>query len=275
MTLSQPHPSGRPQSRTDPVRKAAAPRRRVAAQAAFEVRSLLSNGEQLLVSIILPVIALIVLVTVRPDYSSSVAADAPNTLAGAASTAVPGVLALAVVSTAFTGQAIVLAYERRYGVLRLLGTTPLGRGGLLVAKGCAVLTVVSVQVLVLGALGLALGWRPAPVGIPMAFLLLVLGCAAFLALAALLGGTLRAEAVLAFANLAWIVFLGCGLLFPLDVLPEALATVLRFTPPGALGEGLRLTLLGVDTTPLVPALVLAGWTVGVGLLAVSRLRWSD
>ena len=120
------------------MRRAAAPRRRVAAQAAFEARSLLSNGEQLLVSIILPVIALIGLATVRPDYSSSLAADAPDTLAGAASLAVPGVLALAVVSTAFTGQAIVLAYERRYGVLRLLGTTPLGRGGLLLAKGCAV-----------------------------------------------------------------------------------------------------------------------------------------
>ncbi len=254
---------------------AAPTHRRIAAQATFEVRSLLSNGEQLLVSIILPVIALIGLVTVRPDYSTELVSESADTLTSAAALAVPGVLALAVVSTAFTGQAIVLAYERRYGVLRLLGTTPLGRGGLLVAKGCAVLAVVGVQVLLLGGLGLALGWRPALSGIPMAVLLIVLGCAAFVALAALLGGTLRAEAVLAFANLAWILFLGSGLLFPLDVLPDAVATVLRFTPPGALGEGLRLALLGVDATPLVPALVLAVWAAGMGTLAASRLRWSD
>lgn len=255
--------------------KAAPTTRRIAAQATFEARSLLSNGEQLLVSIILPVIALIGLVTVRPDYSTGLVSGAGDTLAVAASLAVPGVLALAVVSTAFTGQAIVLAYERRYGVLRLLGTTPLGRGGLLIAKGCAVLTVVSVQVVALGGLGLVLGWRPTAAGIPMAVVLIVLGCAAFVALAALLGGTLRAEAVLAFANLAWIVFLGCGLLFPLDVLPDALADMLRFTPPGALGEGLRLALLGLDTTPLVPALVLLVWGVVIGALAASRLRWSD
>ncbi len=255
--------------------RAAPSTRRITAQAGFEARSLLSNGEQLLVSIILPIIALVGLVTVRPSYSTELVSGPADTVADAASLAVPGVLALAVVSTAFTGQAIVLAYERRYGVLRLLGTTPLGRGGLLAAKACAVLAVVSVQVVVLGGLGLALGWRPSAAGIPAAALLIVLGCAAFVALAALLGGTLRAEAVLAFANLAWILFLGCGLLFPLDVLPDAAATVLRFTPPGALGEGLRLALLGLDTTPLVPALVLLGWAAAIGALAASRLRWSD
>lgn len=252
---------------------------RLVAQSTFEVRSLLSNGEQLLVSIILPIIALVVLVTVRPAYATELgsgsAGTVTDTVAGAASLAVPGVLALAVVSTAFTGQAIVLAYERRYGVLRLLGTTPLGRSGLLISKGGAVLVVVTLQCAVLGGLGLALGWRPAPVGIPGAVLVIVLGCAAFVALAALLGGTLRAEAVLAFANLAWIVFLGCGLLFPLDVLPETLASVLRLTPPGALGEGLRVSLLGVDPVPLLPVVVLSAWTVAIGALAAARLRWSD
>ncbi|MGC1208517.1 MAG: ABC transporter permease, partial [Ornithinimicrobium sp.] len=102
--------------------RAAPSTRCITAQAGFEARSLLSNGEQLLVSIILPVIALIGLVTVRPTYSTELVSGRADTLASATSLAVPGVLALAVVSTAFTGQAIVLAYERRYGVLRLLGT---------------------------------------------------------------------------------------------------------------------------------------------------------
>jgi hypothetical protein len=41
--------------------------------------------------------------------------------------ATPGVLALAVVSSAFTSQAIATAFDRRNGVLRMLATTPLGR----------------------------------------------------------------------------------------------------------------------------------------------------
>ena len=262
-------------SPTAPSTGAAPGSQRLAAQTAFEVRSLLSNGEQLLVSIILPLLALIALVTLRPTFSTALVSGPLDTVAAAASLAVPGVLALAVVSTAFTGQAIVLAYERRYGVLRLLGTTPLGRAGLLGAKGCSVVVVVALQVTVLGGVGLALGWRPQPAGIPAAVGLVILGCAAFVALAALLGGSLRAEAVLAFANLAWILFLGCGLLFPLDALPAGLADVLRLTPPGALGEGLRVTLLGVDTTPVLPFVVLTIWASGVGALAAALLRWSD
>ena len=64
--------------------------------------------------------------------------------------ATAGALALAVVSTAFTGQAISTGFDRRAGVLRLLGTTPLGRGGLLAAKGVAVLSVLAVQVVCSG-----------------------------------------------------------------------------------------------------------------------------
>lgn len=247
---------------------------RVKAQGLFEARTLLSNGEQLLVSIILPLVALVALVLLNPGPLSSGGADA-LTQGDAARLAVPGVLALAVVSTAFTGQAIVLAYERRYGVLRLLGTTPLGRGGLLLAKGCAVVVVVTIQCVVLGVVGLALGWRPELAGLPIAVVLIVSGCAAFLALAALVGGVLRAEGVLALANLAWVLFLGCGLLFPLAALPDALAQVLLFTPPGALGEGLRSALAGADTFPLLSVVILLGWATVIGAIASRALRWSD
>ncbi len=247
---------------------------RVQAQASFEVRTLLSNGEQLLVSIILPLVALVALVLLKPGALSAGGLEAV-TRGDAARLAVPGVFALAVVSTAFTGQAIVLAYERRYGVLRLLGTTPLGRGGLLIAKGCGVVVVVAVQCAVLGVVGLALGWRPDLAGIPMAVLLIFAGCAAFLALAALVGGVLRAEGVLALANLAWVLFLGCGLLFPLAALPDAVARALRFTPPGALGEGLRSALAGGEASALLSVVVLVVWAAVIGAIATRVLRWSD
>lgn len=253
---------------------AAPSRARVKAQASFEVRTLLSNGEQLLVSIILPLVALAALVILNPGALSAGGPEAV-TRSDAARLAVPGIFALAVVSTAFTGQAIVLAYERRYGVLRLLGTTPLGRGGLLVAKGFAVVVVVAVQCAVLGVVGLVLGWRPDLSGIPIAMVLILSGCAAFLALAALVGGVLRAEGVLALANLAWVVFLGCGLLFPLAGLPEPVAQLLRFTPPGALGEGLRSALAGADTSALLSVVILLVWATVIGAIASRVLRWSD
>ncbi len=185
---------------------AAAPaRQRVLARASFETRSLLANGEQLLVSVVLPALALVGLALASvPDLGPEPRADV----------ALAGALALAVVSTAFTGQAISTGFDRRAGVLRLLGTTPLGRGGLLAAKCLAVLSVLAVQVVVLGALGLALGARPEAGGILPMLVTLLLGSATFVALALLLAGTVRAEAVLAIANLVWVLLLGLGRAVP-------------------------------------------------------------
>ena len=139
-------------------------------------------------------------------------------------------------STAFTGQAIATAFDRRSGVLRLLGTTPLGRGGLLAGRIAAVLAVECIQWVVLGGLALALGWRPHLAGLPLAVLGLLLGTATFVSLALLVAGTLRAEAVLAVANLLWVVLLPLGLLLPADRLPGVAAAVAPWTPGGALGE---------------------------------------
>ncbi|MBD3784124.1 MAG: ABC transporter permease, partial [Micrococcales bacterium] len=169
-----------------------AARGRVLAQARFETRTLLANGEQLLVSVVLPALALLGLALASaPDLGPGRRVDL----------ATAGALALAVVSTAFTGQAIATGFDRRSGVLRLLGTTPLGRDGLLLGKGLAVLSVLGVQVVVLGGLGLALGWRPPAGGLLPGLFTLLLGTAAFVSLALLLAGTVRAEAVLALANL--------------------------------------------------------------------------
>ena len=73
---------------------------------------------------------------------------------------VPGVLALAVMSTAFTGQAIATGFERRYGVLRRLGTTPLPRGRPARRQDARGARVEVLQVALLVVVGLALGWSP-------------------------------------------------------------------------------------------------------------------
>lgn len=254
-----------------PSPRAAAPRARVLAQARFETAGLLRHGEQLLVSMVLPLLALIALVQVPyPDLDVGRWAGVERV-----DVVVPGVLALAVMSTAFTGQAILLGFERRWGVLRLLGTTPLGRGGLLVAKALSVLVVVAVQVFVLGAVGVVLGWRPALAGLAPALVAVVLGAAAFALLAACLGGALRAEAVLALANLVWVLLAAAGgILVPSAVLPGALGSAVSLLPSAALGDALRAALVDGAWDWRAVGLLL-GWTVLAGVVARRLLRWSD
>ena len=172
-----------------PAASGAAPAtRRVVAQAVFETRAMLRNGEQLLVAVVLPAMVLVGL-----TYATFVPLGQGRRI----DLAVPGVLGLCVISSAFTGTAIATGFDRRYGVLRLLGVTPLGRGGLLAGKALSVLCVVAVQCVAIGGLGLALGWQPRWAGLPAAALSLLLGTWAFVAIALLLAGTLRAEGVLA------------------------------------------------------------------------------
>ena len=121
-------------------------------------------------------------------------------------------MALAVISTAFTGQAIAVAFDRRYGALKRLGATALPVWGIIAGKSLAVVAVVFLQSILLGAIGFALGWRPAIAGLALGAVIIALGTAAFAALGLLLGGTLRAEIVLAVANLLWFVFAGLGAL---------------------------------------------------------------
>ena len=247
---------------------AAPARTRVLAQGRFETLAVLRNGEQLLVTLIIPVVALIALG--RSDFIDI------GALAGVPRIDVvtPGILGLAVMAGSMTSQAIATAFDRRNGVLRLLATTPLGRGGLLAGKAVAVLAVAAVQVVVVGAVGLLLGWRPDPVGLASAVLALLLGVAAFTALALLLAGTLRAEAVLAAANLLLVLLAVVGgVVLPVADLPGWWADIAVWLPPGALGEALRGALID-GAFPAVHLLVLAGWTVLLGAAVRRWFRWS-
>jgi len=246
--------------------RAAAARRRVLAQAGFETSTLLRNGEQLLVSIVLPALVLVGLhATGSPSLGPGRRIDV----------AVPGVIALCVVSASFTSQAISTAFDRRYAVLRYLGTTPLGRGGLIAAKVLATLAVEAIQIAVIAVIGLALGWQPHLGGIPYAVLFVMLGTWAFVALALLLAGTLRSEAVLALANLIWVLLLvGGGVIVPRSELPDALSSVVALLPSAGLADGLRSAL--VDGTLNLPALwVVVAWGVLATALAARFFRFDD
>ncbi len=247
-------------------RPAAAPvGRMLLAQTALETRMLLRNGEQLLLTVIIPTVLLVLFSAV-----DIVAADGPGKRVDFLA---PGLLALAVMSTAFTGQAIATGFERRYGVLKRLGATPLPRWALLTAKtGCVLVTEV-LQVALLTVIALALGWSPQ--GGPLAVAgLLVLGTAAFSGLGLLMAGTLKAEATLAGANLVFVLLLLIGgVVVPLSRFPEAVRPVLELLPISALSDGLRSVLQYGAGVPWSDLGVLAVWSV-LGLAAAARFfRW--
>jgi ABC-2 type transport system permease protein len=185
---------------------------------------------------------------------------------------VPGLMALAVMSAAFTGQAIAVGFERQYGVLKRLGATALPRWVLLLAKTLSVLVVELLQLTLLAAVGLALGWSPrgAVVG---AVVLVALGTAAFAGLGLLLGGTLRGLTSLAAANLVWLVLLVLGgIVFPLSAFGPAEGP-LSLLPTAALSGGLREVLEAGAVLPLRETVVLAAWAVGGLALAARLFRW--
>jgi ABC-2 type transport system permease protein len=237
--------------------------RMVLTQARLELSLMLRNGEQFLLLAVIPVLLLSLFATV----------DLVEVPGRPVDFVTPGILALAVLSTAFTGQAIGTGFDRRYGVLKRLAATPLSRRGFVLAKTLAVLAIEAAQVTVLSLLALALGWSPRGSVLPV-LVLLLLGTAVFSGLGLLLAGTLKAEVTLALANLVHLLLLAAGaVVVPLDRFPAVLADVLAYTPMTALSEGLRDVLVDGSALPWGPVAVLAGWAV-VAVAAASRLfRW--
>jgi len=237
--------------------------RMLAAQFGLELKLLLRNGELLLVTMFIP-ITLLVGLTLVPLGSFG---------ANRAATFIPVIMALAVVSTAFTAQAIAVAFDRRYGALKRLGATALPVWGIIVGKSLAVVAVVFLQGIVLGAIGFALGWRPTLPALALGAAIIVVGIAAFAALGLLLGGTLRAEIVLAVANLMSFVFTAlAALTLETKMIPTAFKWAARLTPSGALAEALSQAMtLSVDWFGLV---VLALWGALATLAAVRWFRFT-
>lgn len=233
--------------------------RMLAAQSALELKLWLRNGEYLLLTLFIP-IALLVGLTLLPLGSFG-----PNR----AATFVPVIMALAVISTAFTAQAIAVAFDRRYGALKRLAATALPIWAIIAGKSLAVVGVVLLQSITLGAIGFALDWRPDVAGLALGAPIIALGTAAFSALGLLLGGTLRSDAVLAVGNLLWFVFAGsCALTVETTMVPTALQRAARLTPSGAFTDALSDALSrSVDWFGI---LVLAIWGA---LAALAALRW--
>lgn len=236
-------------------------------QIAMDLRLLSRNGEQLLLTLVIPLVLLVL--GTRSNEVVDLGAGRPIDII------TPGILALAVLSTSFTSLAIATGFERRYGVIKRLGASPLPRWGLMLGKIGAIAIVEIAQLTLLSAVGLLLGWDPhgGATAFGQMLLLAVLGTAAFGSLGLLIAGTLRAEATLAVANLVYVLLLvGGGLLVPLSRYPGASRHVLELLPSGALGQGLRDTFAG-EGPGVVPLVVLVVWAGFCGLAVSRTFKW--
>jgi ABC-2 type transport system permease protein len=237
------------------------------AQTLIELKLTLRRGESVLLTLLIPVGLLVFFTEVNllPDEQE---------LGGRPIDFItPGILALAVLSTAFTGQAIATGFERSYGVLKRLGASALPRGLLLLGKTLAVIAVEVLQIAVLVGVAYALGWHPH--GNPaVVVLLLIVGTAAFSALGLLMTGALRAEATLAAANGVYLIFLLLGgIVFPLSRLPGGLQGFAKVLPGTGLATGLRRVLEAGAGIPWGDLGLLALWALVAGALAARTFRW--
>lgn len=238
--------------------------RQVLAQAGMEARLMLRNGEQLLLAVVIPVIVLIGGVAGADRVGIDLNGPAVDIIT-------PGVLALAIMSTAFTSLAIATGFERRYGVIKRLGSSPLSRSGLLIGKILALLLVEVLQIVVISLVALVLGWDPDPnvLGFLAA---LVLGTAAFASLGLALAGSLRAEATLAAANLVYLLLLAGGaVVLPLSAYGQ-MGDVLQWLPSAALGDAMRSGLIDAQVAGR-DLIVLAGWAIAGTLLTARTFSW--
>lgn len=238
--------------------------RAVLAQARVELLLTLQRGESVLVTLVIPAGLLVFFASTRVLPSSGRSIDF----------LLSGTLALAVISAGLVSLGIATAYERYYGVLKLLGITPLPRAGLIAAKVTSVILLEALQTVILVLVAtIAFGWRPH--GSPgLALVALLVGTVAFAGLGLLMAGTLRAEATLGVANGLFLFFLLLGGLFvPLDQLPGWLAALARLLPAWALADLLRAGLQTGAPLPGGAAVVLLVWAIAAPLLAARTFKW--
>ena len=239
--------------------------RQILTQTQFELLLTLRRGENILVTLIIPVMLFIFFASLN---------IAPNVNGSAINFLLPGILAVAIIAAGMVNLGIATAYERYYGVLKRLGSSPLPRSGLIIAKVISMLLLEAIQVIILVGVAIALyHWQFA--GSPLLTLLVIaLGTITCASLGGAMAGALRAELTLAGANGLFLAFilLGGGIL-PLDHLPAPLAALAQILPAAALTQTLQATMTNGTTFPTSSLIVLAIWAVLVLFIAIRTFKW--
>ena len=226
---------------------------------------MIRNGEQLLLLVVIPV-ALLVFFS-QTDFLPTGNENKMDFL-------LPGILSLAVISTAMVSLGIATGFERSYGVLRRLGTTPLGTRRLIAAKISAICIIEIAQLVILTVVGLLLGWNPSRINLAQVLVFLILGTGCFAGIGLTLAGRLRAEVNLAAQNGLYLVFLLLGGIFvKSDKLPTTISQLSTYLPSSLLSGLLRDSFN--NTAVQADAIALSGWAFAACALAVTSFKWSD
>jgi ABC-2 type transport system permease protein len=236
------------------------------AQLRSEVQVIARNAEQLLVIIGIPAALLIFFsqVDVLPTDG-----QAPIDFL------LPGIFALAIMSTAMVSLGLATGFERSYSVLKRLGATPLGTGRLILAKSLAVVLIEILQLVVLYSIAVMLGKEADIANVLLLIAAIFAGTLAFAGIGLLMAGTLRAEINLATQNgLYLLLLLLGGVIFPLNELPEPLQNVGKLLPSGALADVLRGAITDTASYGQSSWIVLACWALLAPLTATKFFRWS-
>lgn len=234
--------------------------RRVSAHARWELKLLIRNGEQLLLTFVIPVVLLLALGLTHLSTQKINAA-------------VPTVFAVSILATCFTSLAIGTGFERRSGALRYLGTTPLSRLDLILGKLIATATLTLMSLAVVAITGLFLDWRPSIAGIGIALIVVLLSAAVWVSWALVIAGHFRAEAVLAIANgLFLVMMIFGGIVIATSHMPNAVAHVVDLLPSAAMANGLR-DALESGSVPALAISVLVFWAIAGIWLAKKVFRW--
>ncbi|MDQ6660315.1 MAG: ABC transporter permease [Chloroflexota bacterium] len=245
--------------------KAAPLLRQILLQTKFELLLTLRRGENVLITLIVPVMLLIFFASLN---------IAPLINGRAINFLLPGILALAIMAAGMVNLGIATAYERYYGVLKRLGSSPLPRSGLIIAKILSILVLEVIQTVLLVGIAIGLyGWQPG--GSPLlALLALALGTVTFAAIGLAMAGGLRAEITLAGANALFLLFvlLGGGIL-PLDHLPGPIAAVAQLLPAAALTQALQATMTNGKVFPGFAFIVLVVWAIVILFVAIRTFKW--
>lgn len=237
-------------------------------QSRAEIRLALTQGESLLVTIGIPVIALL-------GLSLTKALPLPKGIHSATSFLVPGTMALAIMATGMVSTSIATGVERSYGVLKRLGTTPLGRPALLAAKITSIIVLEVIQVAILAIVGLLLGWHPSG-DFGLFILATLLGTAGFSGIGLLMAGTMKSEVIIGAANGIYLVllFMG-GMIIPLSSLPSVLDTIAKVLPASALSQALYHSIGVGGNIPLWAWATLIVWAIAAPLVASKTFKWEQ
>ena len=246
------------------------PLRRIWIQASYDTRLTMANGEQILLTLIIPIAVLLGLLWAT---GLDVLPNGADPTTPRIDLVLPGAISVAVLSSAFASLAIGTGFDRRSGSLLLLATTPLSRAELLWARAASTLSIVVGQVIILCLVAVAFGWRPGGRDL-LAFPLIVLGAVSLAACGIMIAGLLRAEATLALANGVFLILLVAGgTAVPLSSLPAGIDVAAGLLPSGALAESLRWSLIDLPGGSVLPVIVMVAWALAAAVITRRTFRW--